>query len=130
MVPSHSLSHVDIGNLLRVLLALSSKYDFSQLSIRMTCNACDLNPNALPNARLCYDFLNTGKCKRDAAGEVCRFRHLPPDHIDAIVDKIRNGKMPVCLIRQRGNQFLVACRSRESGGWKICLATTPRCPES
>ena len=68
-MPSHSLSHVDIGNLLRVLLALSSKYDFSQLSIRMTCNACDLNPNALPNARLCYDFLNTGKCKRDAAGE-------------------------------------------------------------
>ncbi|KAK8796807.1 hypothetical protein WA588_000933 [Blastocystis sp. NMH] len=103
-----SIHYDDIGNLLRVLLALSSKYDFSQLSIRMTCNACDLNPNALPNARLCYDFLNTGKCKRDAAGEVCRFRHLPPDHIDAIVDKIRNGKMPVCLIRQRGNQFLVA----------------------
>lgn len=100
-----------MGNLLRVLLTISSKYDFSRLSIRCTCNCHDLNPNAPANARLCYDYLNTGKCKRDMAGEICRFRHLPPNHIDSVVDKIRNGKMPVCLIRQCGDVFYVASRS-------------------
>ena len=76
----------------------------------MVCHAIDLNPDAPPTARLCYDYLNQGRCKRTEKGEVCRFRHLPADHIDAVVDKIRNGKMPVCLIQQRGNEFLVAGR--------------------
>ena len=89
--PSPNAHSEDVGNLLRVLLAVSSKYDFSRLKIRMRCNCVDLNPNAPPDARLCYDFLNSGVCKREVSG-ICRFRHLPADHIETIVDKIRNGK--------------------------------------
>ena len=91
---SNPLSHSeDVGNLLRVLLAVSSKYDFSCLQIQMTCHCVDLNPNAPPDARLCYDFLNSGVCKREQTAGICRFRHLPIDHVETIVDKIRNGKV-------------------------------------
>jgi len=38
--------------------------------------------------RICFPFLNRGSCERGAA---CRFRHLPPDHPDAIADRMRNG---------------------------------------
>lgn len=91
--PSPNAHSEDVGNLLRVLLAVSSKYDFSRLKIRMRCHCVDLNPNAPPDARLCYDFLNSGVCKREQLSGICRFRHLPADHIETIVDKIRNGKV-------------------------------------
>lgn len=91
---NNPLSHSeDVGNLLRVLLAVSSKYDFSRLQIQMTCHCVDLNPNAQPDARLCYDFLNSGVCKREQTAGICRFRHLPVDHVETIVDRIRNGKV-------------------------------------
>ena len=89
-----ALSHSeDVGNLLRVLLAVSSKYDFAHLQIQMTCHCVDLNPNAPPDARLCYDFLNSGVCRREQTAGICRFRHLPVDHVETVVDKIRNGKV-------------------------------------
>lgn len=59
----------------------------------MICNSKDLNPNSGTNARLCYDYLNTGVCKREQTTGVCHFRHLGPDNIDCVVDKIRNGKV-------------------------------------
>ena len=89
-----ALSHSeDVGNLLRVLLAVSSKYDFAHRQIQMTCHCVDLNPNAPPDARLCYDFLNSGVCRREQTAGICRFRHLPVDHVETVVDKIRNGKV-------------------------------------
>lgn len=96
-----ALSHSeDVGNLLRVLLAVSSKYDFAHLQIQMTCHCVDLNPNAPPDARLCYDFLNSGVCKREQTAGICRFRHLPVDHVETVVDKIRNGK----VMEMEGNE--------------------------
>lgn len=42
-------------------------------------------------ARICFPFLNKGVCER---GHGCRFRHLTPDHPDAIADRLRSGRMP------------------------------------
>lgn len=92
VVPAFALSD-DPGNLLRVLLALSSKFDLNLLNLVMICNSVEHNPNASINARLCYDFLNTGVCKRESSTGICKFRHVLHDHIDAVIDKIRNGKV-------------------------------------
>lgn len=75
---------------------------FHDFLFAATCNCHDVNPNAPANARLCYDYLNTGKCKRDMAGEILSFSSFATKSYCSVVDKIRNGKMPVCLIRQCG----------------------------
>ena len=41
-----------------------------------------------PESRICFPFLNRGMCER---GEACRFRHLDPNHPDAVADRIRGG---------------------------------------
>ena len=41
--------------------------------------------------RICFTFLNRGQCNREGS---CRFRHLAPDHPDAIADRIRTGRLP------------------------------------
>ncbi|KAL1507987.1 hypothetical protein AB1Y20_007589 [Prymnesium parvum] len=46
-----------------------------------------------PTASLCFDFVNNGTCPRVAAGERCKYRHLPPHHPDVIADKIKQGKL-------------------------------------
>ena len=102
--------------MLEVLLALSQKHDLSGLTAVMECNRVELNASADPDAQLCYDFLNTGECRRPAG--TCRFRHLSTDHIEAVVDRMRSGKvgfkraedeqMPVCLIFRKGESFVVA----------------------
>ncbi len=53
----------------------------------------DQNPHSGKNARLCYDYLNTGVCKREQMNGICRFRHLAPNNIEIVVDKMRNGKV-------------------------------------
>ena len=98
----------DIGHLLHLLLSISEKYDFTRLKKRLVCNMQDQNPHSGKNARLCYDYLNTGVCKREQMNGICHFRHLAPNNIESVVDKIRNGKMPICLIQQRGVEFIVA----------------------
>ena len=40
------------------------------------------------DARICFPFLNHGRCDREAT---CRFRHLAPDHPDAVADRMRTG---------------------------------------
>ena len=77
--------------LLEVLLAMSQKHDLSGLTAVRVCNHVELNPFAEPDAQLCYDFLNTGECRRPAG--MCRFRHVCSDHIEAVVDRIRSGKV-------------------------------------
>lgn len=84
---------LDIGHLLHLLLSISEKYDFTQLKKRLVCNMQDQNPHSGKNARLCYDYLNTGVCKREQMNGICRFRHLAPNNIESVVDKIRNGKV-------------------------------------
>lgn len=39
--------------------------------------------------RICFPFMNKGRCER---GNMCRFRHLTPDHPDAIADRQRTGR--------------------------------------
>lgn len=39
-------------------------------------------------ARICFPFLNKGFCQR---GSMCKYRHLPQDHPDAIADRMRTG---------------------------------------
>ena len=39
------------------------------------CVANDVNPFATPAEKICYDFVNTGLCKRTQEGKICRFRH-------------------------------------------------------
>ena len=70
---------------------MSQKHDLSGLTAVRVCNHVELNPFAEPDAQLCYDFLNTGECRRPAG--MCRFRHVCSDHIEAVVDRIRSGKV-------------------------------------
>ena len=50
----------------------------------------EANPQASPGeARLCYAFLNKGRCQITC----CTFRHHGPSHPDAIADKARRGQV-------------------------------------
>lgn len=80
-------------SVLHHLLKISQSYDFSQVSPTMICTNNELNPYAQPNAKLCYDFLNFGYCKRENRTGSCKYRHLAPDHIDAVMDRIFSGKV-------------------------------------
>jgi hypothetical protein len=51
-------------------------------------------PDPGPGVQLCFDFINKGACSRLARGDICRYRHLPPNHPDVIADKVRQGKAP------------------------------------
>jgi hypothetical protein len=51
--------------------------------------------------KLCYDFLNKGECERVSRGNVCKFRHVPLDHPQAIAarphllqNKVQFGNLP------------------------------------
>ena len=46
------------------------------------------------NDPICFEYTNTGVCGRLARGEICRYRHLPPNHPEVIADKIKQGKAP------------------------------------
>ena len=78
------------------LLYISRDYDFDALPVWIICTSYELNPHAASDAELCYDYLNNGECQREMAVGMCRYRHLPPDHIDAIVDQMVCGR--VCFI--------------------------------
>lgn len=53
----------------------------------------ELNPHARENAKICYDFLNGGKCRREKKNGLCYYRHLPENHIQSIVERIRSGRV-------------------------------------
>jgi hypothetical protein len=54
-------------------------------------------PDPGPGVQLCFDFVNKGTCSRIARGDICRYRHLAPNHPDVIADKVRQGKPPGAL---------------------------------
>lgn len=39
------------------------------------CAPNDTNPFSSPSEKTCYDFVNTGVCKRTQKGQICRFHH-------------------------------------------------------
>ncbi len=51
-------------------------------------------PDPGPGHQLCFDYINKGTCSRISRGEICRYRHLPPNHPEVIADKIKQGKAP------------------------------------
>lgn len=75
-------------------MKLSRKLDFDTLTVWIICTSIELNTHALPNAEVCNDYMNKGSCQREMDG-FCTYRHLPSDHIEIIVDKIKCGM--VCI---------------------------------
>lgn len=59
----------------------------------MLCNSEELNPNAEENAPFCQEFMESGICSKEQAGERCVFRHIKADHIECVVKKIRDGEV-------------------------------------
>ena len=53
------------------------------------CSSKEVNPFSSPREKLCYDFLNTGVCKRNQEGKICRFRHCLPNHEEAVKDRMK-----------------------------------------
>ena len=82
--------------MLQYLISVSRDYNIDTLPVWIICTSIELNPHALANAELCYDYLNSGTCQREMAG-ICKYRHLPPDHIDAIVDQMISGKVDIMI---------------------------------
>ena len=83
-----------VGNgLLYILLHLSINYDITKCNPRVAIANVELNSNAQYGAKLCYDFLNSGKCRREKKHGSCAYRHLPENHIHAIIERIRSGKV-------------------------------------
>lgn len=95
------LTHImkkDVDNLLHVLLSISEKYDFSQLNIRMMCDSTNVNPNVDVNASLCYDYLTKGVCSIEQSTGACKLKHVTSNHIDVLIDKIRNGNVLIGVL--------------------------------
>jgi hypothetical protein len=70
--------------------------------------------SAVPSdARICFPFLNSGRCDR---GALCKFRHLSQDHPDAIADRIRTGhRHKIPMQAQLGSDATVAAAHTSSG---------------
>lgn len=49
------------------------------------------NPDVVPGERLCYEFLQSGKCSRQMEGQKCRYRHLISTHPEAIAYRYSKG---------------------------------------
>ena len=56
------------------------------------CDDNECNPFAPRDSKICFDFLNKKICTRNAMMKICRYRHLLPNHPDAIADRNRNKK--------------------------------------
>lgn len=54
------------------------------------CEENECNPFAPKDARICFDYLNKRVCSRNATMRICRYRHLLPNHPEAIADRNRN----------------------------------------
>lgn len=51
----------------------------------------ETNHDVVPGERLCYEFLQSGKCSRQMEGQKCRYRHLIPTHPEAIAYRYSKG---------------------------------------
>ena len=70
------------------------------------------------DSRICFPFLNSGSCAR---GNLCKFRHLPQDHPDAIADRVRTGHVhrlpPNVTQQQMQAQMRVAPPPQQQPSW-------------
>ena len=69
------------------------------------------------DARICFPFLNHGRCDREAT---CRFRHLAPDHPDAVADRMRTGSYD--KIPAHANPLVEQNQHTAPGELRICYA--------
>ena len=51
-------------------------------------HASEVAVSNVQDRRICFEWLNHGSCNRGAS---CKFRHLEPNHPDAIMDRVRTG---------------------------------------
>ena len=87
-------SQLDSNNrFLMYLIEYSKQFDFSSMTIIQRCSCYESNTNALPSSRMCYDYYLTQKCKHQKLSGICRYRHLPPNHIEAVVTMMLTGKV-------------------------------------
>ena len=74
----------------------------------------DGTPQDSSSARICFPFLNHGKCNH----ENCRFRHLPQDHPDAVADRMRTGAYD--KIPTHANPMVDQNQNAKGGEPRIC----------
>lgn len=65
-----------------------SEKDIRSYQLR-PCEPDECNPFAPKNAKICFDFLNKNVCSRNSDMRICRYRHLKPNHPEAIADRKR-----------------------------------------
>lgn len=78
---------------LMYLIEYSKQFDFSSLTIIQRCSCYEFNTNALPSSNMCYDYYLTRECKHQKLLGICRYRHLPPNHIEAVITMMLTGKV-------------------------------------
>lgn len=88
-----------------------------QLSAKSSPSAQALAPPTASSsdARICFPFLNHGRCDREST---CRFRHLAPDHPDAVADRMRTGAYD--KIPAHANPFIEQNPNAVPGDFRIC----------
>ena len=84
LVPYHPEAIAD-----RFRSGLLSKEDIEKYRLR-ECEPYETNPFAPKDAKICFEFLNRHVCSRNQDMKICRFRHLLPEHPDAIQDRIKS----------------------------------------
>jgi hypothetical protein len=88
-----------------------------QLSAKSSPSAQALAPPTASSsdARICFPFLNHGRCDREST---CRFRHLAPDHPDAVADRMSTGAYD--KIPAHANPFIEQNSNAVPGDFRIC----------
>lgn len=84
LVPLHPDAIAD-----RFKSGLLSEEEIRKYQLR-PCEPFETNPFAPADAKICFDFLNHHVCSRNQDMKICRFRHLLPEHPDAIRDRARS----------------------------------------
>ena len=82
--------------------AIADRFNNNQLSNEeiikyglRKCEEDEVNPFAPLNANICFEFLNKKCCSRTRSMKICRYRHLLPNHPDAIADRQRFSRKNV-----------------------------------
>jgi hypothetical protein len=77
---------------------------------------------------ICFEYTNTGVCGRLNRGEVCRYRHLEPNHPDVLADKVRTGKLPASSLGEMHGSNIQVRRARHLARLTSCAlpANEPR----
>ena len=91
MDPSHPDAIAD-----RFKNGLLSKEEIERYRLRV-CASGEVNPFAPEDARICFEYLNKKLCKRTSNMKICRYRHLQPNHPDAIADRAKNARNRLCV---------------------------------